>query len=84
MKGVDRPTMRATRTTAPCGACVDACPGEDIIVMQRTRSPREGYRDGPVQEVKENCSPEDLEGQRDVTGEVESQSNGEGVSEYYG
>ncbi len=33
-----------------CGACVNACPGEDIIVLQQDRHPRERHGDRSLQE----------------------------------
>jgi 4Fe-4S ferredoxin len=39
-----------------CGACVNACPGEDIIVMQRTGVRIKGTETDLFKKIKENCS----------------------------
>ena len=86
MKGVVEPTIAVNKDYCIlCGACVNACPGEDIIVMQRTGVRMKGTETDLFKKIKEKLFTEanfKSERRRERTGQ--SQSNGEGVREYYG
>jgi 4Fe-4S ferredoxin len=54
-----------------CGACVNACPGEDIIVMQRTGVRIKGTETDLFRKIKEKlCTKRTSKVKEDVTGQV--------------
>ena len=86
MKGVIEPTIAVNKDYCIlCGACVNACPGEDIIVMQRTGIRTKGTETDLFKKIKEKLfTRRTSKVKEDSARTGQSQSNGEGVREYYG
>ena len=72
MKGVIEPTIAVNKDYCIlCGACVNACPGEDIIVMQRTGVRMKGTETDLFKKIKEKLfTKRTSKVKEDVTGQV--------------
>lgn len=72
MKGVVEPTIAVNKDYCMlCGACVNACPGEDIIVLRRTGVRVKGAETDLFKKIKEKlCTPRTSKVKEDVKGEV--------------
>jgi 4Fe-4S ferredoxin len=72
MKGEIEPTIAVNKDYCIlCGACVNACPGEDIIVMQRTGIRMKGTETDLFKKIKEKLfTKRTSKVKEDVTGQV--------------
>ena len=73
MKGKVEPTIAVNKDYCMfCGACVNACPGEDIIRLQRTGIRIKGKETDLFNKIKEKlCTPRTSKVKEETTGSVQ-------------